>query len=103
MHKAKEERAPFANSHSCGAVVRRAGGLLNSLRDSVQVFIGSWICFRVKSGIKWRWCWGWGEGGVPRILTIHPDNPQAASGGFPDAGSHKSHCSPLLDMGFGPE
>lgn len=55
--------------------MRRAGGLLNSLRDSVQVFIGSWICFRVKSGIKWRWCWGRGEegsqGSSQSIQTIH--------------------------------
>lgn len=41
-----------------------------------------------------------GREGVPRVLTVHPDSPQAASGGFPGAGSHKSRCSPLLDMGF---
>lgn len=40
--------------------------------------------------------------GVLRVLTVHPDSPRAASGGFPGAGSHKSHCSPLQDMGFGP-
>jgi hypothetical protein len=38
---------------------------------------------------------------VLRVLTGHPDSPQAASGDFPGAGSHKFHCSPLLDMGFG--
>lgn len=48
----------------------------------------------VKSGV------GLGAG-VPKVLTAHPDSPPAASGGSPGAGSHKSRCFPLLDMGFG--
>ena len=38
--------------------------------------------------------------GILRVLTVRPDSPRAASGGFPGAGSHKSRYSPLLDMGF---
>lgn len=52
--------------------------------------------FGVKSGMGWEW------GGVLRILTVHPDSPQAASAGFLGTGSRKSHCFPLRDMGFGP-
>lgn len=52
--------------------------------------------FGMKSGIVQ------GRGGALRVLTVHPDSPQAASGGVPGTGNRKSHCSPLLDMGFGP-
>ena len=64
---------PFVNSHSSEG----AGGLLNSLRDSVQVLEGSghirarWGAqgFRMKSGIGWGW--GGSQGSSQSVQTVH--------------------------------
>lgn len=50
----------------------------------------------------WSALWEGAGVGVLRVLTVHPDSPQAASDGSPGASSRKSRCSPLPDMGFGP-